>query len=463
MFTDKNIIVYLDYSNLLNRSSKLHRMITNLIFVLILLIAIFLFYRSVSHIIYNIRIGIKHDIRGDVPARLKTMFLVAIGQSKMTKRPLAGVLHIFIYVGFILVNIEMLEILIDGISGSHRVLSFIPFYQVVVSVFEIFAVLVILACIIFLLRRNVFKTKRFQHSEMSSWPRLDANIILFVEILLMTAFIVMNASDLQLQTINSAHYSTTGNFLISGFIYPVFSNLSENSLITMERSAWWFHIVGVFAFLNYVPYSKHFHIFLSFPNVYYSKLKPLTYIANMESVTNEVKISMGLIPDNSSSATEVPAFGARDVNELSRKTLMDAYSCTECGRCTAVCPANLTGKKLSPRKIVMDTRDRLEELGKLKRKSGKDFTNEKKLLRHYILEEEIWACTTCNACSFECPVNIDPVGIIIELRRFVFMEESSAPSGLNSMSANIEKNGAPWQYSAADRAAWTKELYMQKQ
>ncbi len=437
-------------------------MITNIIFALALLFSIFLFYRSVRIIIRNIKTGIKHDIRGDVWRRIKTLFLVAIGQSKMTKRPLAGVLHIFIYVGFILVNIEMLEILIDGVWGSHRVLSFLSFYPIVVSAFELFALLVIMACIIFLFRRNVLKVRRFHLSEMTRWPRLDANIILITEILLMSAFILMNASDLQLQARQTAHYQATGNFLISSFIYPAMGSFSNGTLIAIERSAWWFHIIGVLAFLNYVPYSKHFHIILSFPNVYYSKLKPLTYIANMESVTREVKISMGLIPDQGSDGADVLAFGAKDVFHLSRKSLMDAYSCTECGRCTAVCPANLTGKKLSPRKIVMDTRDRLEEYGKQIRKNGPDYTDQKALLRDCITDEEIWACTTCNACSYECPVNIDPVHIIMELRRYVFMEESAAPSALNSMAANIEKNGAPWQYSAADRGQWSNEIYLQK-
>jgi heterodisulfide reductase subunit C len=290
---------------------------------------------------------------------------------------------------------------------------------------------------------------------------LDANIILITEILLMSAFLIMNASDLQLQAIGSASYHPTGNFLISSYIFPLLNGVSEQGLIGAERFTWWFHIIGVLAFLNYVPYSKHFHILLAFPNVYYSKLKPLTYISNMDSVSKEVKIAMGLIPENAADDAEPGSFGAKDVEHLSWKSLMDAYSCTECGRCTAVCPANLTGKKLSPRKIVMDTRDRLEEFGKLKRIKAEE-PSIKPLLRNYISEEEIWACTTCNACSYECPVNIDPVSIIIELRRYVFMEESAAPSALNSMSSNIENNGAPWQYPAADRDIWTEELYFSK-
>ncbi|MDF1551035.1 MAG: (Fe-S)-binding protein, partial [Bacteroidales bacterium] len=276
-------------------------------------------------------------------------------------------------------------------------------------------------------------------------------------------FISMNSADNILQSLGNENYHQTGAFLISGMVAPLFSGISEQGLIFIERAGWWFHIIGVLAFLNYVPYSKHFHIFLAFPNVFYSKLKPLTYLPNMESVTNEVKIAMGLIQESDVADQEVTTFGAKDVRELSWKSLMDAYSCTECGRCTAVCPANLTGKKLSPRKVVMDTRDRLEQLGKSLKKNDTKNAEDKTLLRDFITEEEIWACTTCNACTFECPVNIDPVSIIMELRRYQFMEESSAPSPLNAMSTNIENNGAPWQYPAADRANWSNELYLNKQ
>ena len=437
-------------------------MISKIIFALLLLVSIFLFVRRIVQIARNIKVGVKSGMYENMPARLKKMFLVAIGQSKMVKRPLAGIFHIFIYVGFILVNIELIEIATDGITGSHRVLSSFSIYPFLISFFEILAVLVILACSIFLIRRNILKLDRFHSAEMTSWPRLDANIILITEIALMIAFLTMNASDLQLQALGADHYSRTGNFLISGLFYPEFNTLSISQLTLIERFAWWFHIVGIFAFLNYVPYSKHFHILLSFPNVYYSKLKPLGYISNMESVTNEVKIAMGLVKETAETPNEVPAFGAKDVMHLSRKSLMDAYACTECGRCTMVCPANLTGKKLSPRKIVMDTRDRLEEFGKIKGlENGNPLIN-KTLLKNYITEEEIWACTTCNACSYECPVNIDPVKIIVELRRYLFMEESGAPSTLNAMCQNIENNGAPWQYSSADRDKWTQGVYLNR-
>jgi len=433
-------------------------MISNIVFAVILLAAIVLFYRSVSVISKNIKLGKKQSINDNKALRWKTMFLVAIGQSKIGKRPVAGVLHIIVYVGFIIVNIEMLEILIDGLSGSHRVFGFLPFYPILISAFEVLALLVIIACITFLIRRNILKVKRFHSKEMTSWPRLDANIILLTEIVLMSAFLGMNAADSLLQSAGSVPYTQTGAFLISSFLIPVFSGISESGLIMIERSAWWIHIIGVLAFLNYVPFSKHFHIFLAFPNVFYSKLKPLTYISNMDSVTNEVKIAMGLMEESAAGNEEIGAFGAKDVRDLSRKSLMDAYSCTECGRCTAVCPAHLTGKKLSPRKVVMDTRDRLEQVGKALKKDDKELVDNKALLRDFITEEEIWACTTCNACTFECPVNIDPVSIIMELRRYMFMEESSAPSALNSMSTNIENNGAPWQYSAADRGNWALDL-----
>ncbi len=435
-------------------------MIANIIFILVLLAAIILFSKNVRIIVQNIKLGKGLDIKDNKSKRWKTMFLVAIGQSKMTKRPIAGILHIMVYVGFIIVNIEMLEIFIDGITGSHRIFSFLPFYDVLVSSFEIFALAVMAACIFFLIRRNIIRVKRFHNTEMTSWPRLDANIILITEILLMSAFLSMNTADQILQSLGSAHYIETGSFLFSSLLIPLFSGFSESTLIFIERFGWWFHIVGVFAFLNYIPYSKHFHVFLAFPNVYYSKLKARTYISNMESVTNEVKIAMGIIEEDAASDEEIAAFGAKDVRDLSWKNLMDAYTCTECGRCTAVCPANLTGKKLSPRKIIMDTRDRLETVGKGVRKSGNEFTDNKSLLGDYISAEELWACTTCNACTYECPVNIDHVSIIVDLRRYIFMEESGAPSPINAMSTNIENNGAPWQYPAADRNNWAEELYI---
>jgi heterodisulfide reductase subunit C len=438
-------------------------MLANLIFTLVFIISLLLFAQSVNHIVKNIKIGVKYNNSGNILIRLKNLILVAFGQSKMLKRPLAGIFHIFVYLGFIIVNIEMLEILFDGITGTHRSLSNIRVYPILISFFEFLALLVILTCIVFLFRRNIIKISRFNAKEMTRWPRLDANIILITEIILMSAFLIMNSADLQLQELKVEGYSYTGKFLLSGLIYPALSVLNTENLVLIERVAWWLHIVGVLTFLNYIPYSKHFHILLAFPNVYYSKIGPLAYISNMSSVTKEVKIAMGLAKENSNNNLQIIAFGAKDVYHLSRKSLMDAYSCTECGRCTMVCPANLTGKKLSPRKIVMDTRDRLEEYGKYIRGQKNETLIQKILLRNYISEEEIWACTTCNACTYECPVNIDPVKIIIELRRFIFMEETAAPSTINIMSTNIENNGAPWQYAAADRDNWTKNLNFNNQ
>ena len=435
-------------------------MLSNIIFIAILIAAIVFFARNVMIIARNIRLGKDLDIEDNKTERWKTMFLVAIGQKKMTKRPLAGILHILVYVGFIIVNIEMLEILIDGITGTHRVFTFIgSLYPILIAVFEFFGLAVMLACIVFLFRRNVARVDRFHKAEMTSWPKLDGNLILITEVLLMFALFTMNAADSILQSRGIEHYTQIGNFPISSFLIPLYDGLSSETLILLERAGWWFHIVGVLAFLNYIPYSKHFHVFLAFPNVWYSKLKPKAYLENMTSVTKEVKIMLGVIEDDGGSE-DIAAFGAKDVKDLTWKNIMDAYTCTECGRCTAVCPANLTGKKLSPRKIMMDTRDRADEISKGVAKNGKDFDDGKSLLYDYITAEEIWACTSCNACVEECPVNIDHVNLITSLRRYMVMEESSSPAPINSMITNIENNGAPWQYSAADRANWADEIYI---
>lgn len=429
-------------------------MISSIIFLIVLAITVFLFYRSVSIIIKNIKLGKPFEIKDQKEKRWKTMFLVAIGQSKMVKKPVAGVLHIMVYVGFIIVNVEMLEIMLDGITGSHRIFAFLPYYNVLVSIFEVFALAVITACLVFLFRRNGLRLSRFHNAEMTSWPKLDANIILITEVLLMSALFSMNAADQVLQSLGTEHYTVTGGFLISGLLVPLFSNFSESTLLFIEGFGWWFHIVGVFAFLNYIPHSKHFHVFLAFPNVYYSKLKPAAYISNMEAVTAEVKIAMGIISEEEAGTEEVARFGAKDVRDLTWKSLADAYTCTECGRCTDVCPANITGKKLSPRKIIMDTRDRLEIVGKGVAKEGDSFDDNKALWGDFISPEELWACTTCNACTTECPVNIDHVSIIMELRRYSSLEEASTPPTLNAALTNIENNGAPWQYAQDDRMLW---------
>jgi heterodisulfide reductase subunit C len=432
-------------------------MLGPIVFSLMLLTTIVVFTLRVKTISGNIKIGKVFDRTDRAWDRFIMMCQVAIGQSKMVKRPVAGLMHILVYVGFIIINIEVLEIILDGVSGSHRLfLGLMPSsYAFFISAFEVLAVLVILACVVFLIRRNVVRIKRFWSKEMTAWPRSDANIILITEILLMSAFLLMDASDQLLQQMGEGHYTETGNFIVSSHLMPYMSGFSASNLIFIERFTWWFHIIGILAFLNYVPYSKHFHIFLAFPNVYYSNLEPKGKFNYLESVYNEVKLMMDPSADPYAASAEgaevkVGRFGAKDVMDLTRKQLMDAYTCTECGRCTSNCPANQTGKRLSPRKIMMDTRDRLEEYGKLR-------NEDKSLLHDYISEEELWACTTCNACTEACPVNIDPLSIIVDLRRYLVMEESKMPSELMTMSSNIENNGAPWQFAAADRGNWANE------
>jgi len=428
-------------------------MVLQVIFLLIAAAAIAFFTKNAGKISRNIHLGKATD-RSDRPQeRLMTMLKVAFGQSKMVKRPVAAILHLFVYVGFVIINIEVLEIIIDGLFGTHRI--FAPLgavYNVLIASFEILAALVLIGVITFFIRRNILKLRRFSGIEMTSWPRSDANIILIAEVLLMTAFLTMNAADYKLQQLGISHYISAGSFPVSSLLMPLLPD-SQSALIAIERACWWFHIIGIFAFLNYLPYSKHFHIILAFPNTYYSNLEPKGEFTNMASVTNEVKAMLdpSYTPEP---ATEGGHFGANDITDLTWKNLMDAYTCTECGRCTSVCPANITGKLLSPRKIMMDTRDRMEEVGKNIDKHGKDHKDGKALLDNYITREEIWACTSCNACTEACPVNIDPLAIIIELRRFIVMEESQAPASLNNMFGNVENNGAPWKYSPADRFNW---------
>lgn len=436
--------------------------IANFVFIALFLAAVTFFTIKVRQIIFNVHLGQNLNRTDRKGERFKTMLRVAFGQSKMMTRPLPAILHFLVYVGFVIINLEVLEIIIDGIAGTHRVFASLgKVYDILIASFEVLAILVLLACVIFLLRRNVARIKRFHYREMTKWPKSDANIILITEILLMSAFLKMNAADAILQSRGVEHYIAAGSFPISGNIFvPLLENFSTEFLIFIERACWWFHIIGIFAFLNYLPYSKHFHIILAFPNTYFSNLEAKGRFTNLESVTNEVKLMMDPSADPYATppADAVPAkFGAKDVTDLTWKQLMDAYSCTECGRCSSSCPANQTGKLLSPRKIMMDTRDRLDEIGKLKREKGKDFEDGKSLLGDYILAEEVWACTSCNACVQECPVNIDPLSIIIDLRRYLVMEESSAPSELAGMFTNIENNGAPWQFSPADRLNWANE------
>lgn len=432
----------------------------NIIFAVILILGIGYFARNVKKLIRNIKLGHKVDVSDNKSQRWKNMVYIALGQSKMVKRPVSGFLHVIVYVGFIIINIEVLEIIIDGLFGTHRIgQQVLPesLYGFLIGSFEILAVLVLVAVTVFWLRRNVIKIKRFLSSEMKGWPKSDGNIILYFEVVLMCLFLIMNATDMVFQEANS------GN-IISQFIAPWFEVLSEGTLTIIERSAWWLHIVGILAFLNYLYFSKHLHILLAFPNVYFGKVEPKGKFNNLEAVTAEVKLMMD--PDADPYAAppeaaedEVPAkFGASDVMDLTQIQLLNAYSCTECGRCTSECPANLTGKKLSPRKIMMDTRDRLEEVGKNIDANNGEFKDDgKQLLGDYITNEELWACTTCNACVEACPVSIDPLSIIVEMRRYLVMEQSAAPMELNNMMTNIENNGAPWPYNQMDRLNWKDE------
>lgn len=430
-------------------------MVVQLVFAFLLVTAIGLFYRNTRRIYRNIRLGKAIDRSDQWKTRLRTMLLVAFGQKKMFKKPIPALLHLFVYVGFCIINIEMLEIIIDGLFGSHRVFSFMGgVYDGLIYAFEILAGLVILGCVLFLIRRNLLPITRLRQAELQKWPKTDANLILIAEILLMSAFLLMNAADLKLQRLDVSPYVQAGSFPVSSLLTGLLPD-NAASLIVVERSCWWFHIIGVLLFLNYLPISKHLHIILAFPNTYFSSLRPLGHFTNLSSVTNEVKLMMD--PSSTTVPDENPGrFGVKDVYDLTWKNLLDAYSCTECGRCTAACPANITGKLLSPRKIMMDTRDRVEEIGRTLRPNAAPSDDGKSLLDNYITREEIWACTSCNACVEQCPVNINPLEIIMGLRQYAVMEESQAPASLQAMFGNIENNGAPWKYAQADRGNWSK-------
>lgn len=429
-------------------------MIAQILFLLVTATAVGLFTFNFKKVIRNIRLG-KAENRTDQPKeRLINMLRVAFGQSKMVVKPIPAFLHFFVYIGFVIINIEVLEILIDGLFGTHRVFNGLGgLYNFLIGSFEILAFTVLAACVVFLIRRNVLKLKRFSGVEMTKWPKSDANYILIIEVLLMSAFLLMNAADLKLQKLGAGHYIHAGSFPVSQYLINLLPS-TENALVVIERSCWWFHIIGILAFLNYLPYSKHFHILFAFPNTYYANLNPKGQFGNMASVTNEVKAMLD--PSFVPAEAEPSKFGAKDVTDLSWVNLMNAYTCTECGRCTSVCPANITGKLLSPRKIMMDTRDRLTEIGKNIDAHGPEHQDGKSLLDNYITREEIWACTSCNACVEACPVNIDPLNIITALRRYAVMEESQAPASINAMLGNIENNQAPWKYSPADRFNWAE-------
>jgi len=428
-------------------------LLPNIVFALILFSGVAFFLRNVSKLKRNIYLGKDVDTSGNTKLRWTNMAKIALGQGKMVRRPISGILHIIVYVGFVIINIEVLEIVIDGLFGTHRIFSVIgPLYGVLIGVFEVLAALVFIAVVIFWFRRNVVKIQRFMKSEMKGWPKLDGNLILYFEIVLMGLFIIMNATDVEFQSMNS------GN-VISQFFAPMFEGYNVHLI---ERVAWWVHITGILVFLNYLYYSKHLHILLAFPNTYYGSVKPKGQLNNLEAVTNEVKLMMDPDADPYAATAEDAAppdkFGASDVQDLNWVQPLNAYTCTECGRCTRECPANQTGKKLSPRKIMMDTRDRLVEVGEnIDANNGEFKLDGKQLLGDYITNEELWACTSCNACVEACPVSIDPLSIILEMRRYLVMEQSDAPMELNNMMSNIENNGAPWPYNQMDRLNWKND------
>ena len=433
-----------------------------IIFVILSVAAILFFTKKVKEIKRNINFGRDEALNDFKGQRWRNVLLLAFGQKKMFRNPFVAVLHFFVYAGFIIINIEVLEIILDGIFGTHRLFSqpLGPVYNFLINAFEILAALVLISCVIFLARRNIIKLKRFISKDLDGWPRSDANYILITEIVLMALFLMLNASDTLLQARGVEHYAEhqTGNFLVSQYFHPFINGIDNSGLQGIERGSWWLHIVGIYAFLNYLPYSKHLHIVLAFPNAYYARLEPMGKMENMESIQKEVLYAMQPETVPTGDAEPPKKFGAKDVQDLSWKNLMDAYSCTECGRCSAACPATLTGKLLSPRKIMMDTRDRMEDVGKILNKEGEFKDDGKSLLHDYIKVEELRACTTCNACVQECPVSISPLDIILRLRRYLVMEESNSPQEWNAMFSNVENNFAPWKFSPDERDRWVADL-----
>ncbi len=432
--------------------------LSSIIFGVLLLLSITLFVINCKKILRNIKIGRDIDRFNNKKVRFYKMLRLAFGQTKMLNKPVVGLLHLIVYIAFILINIELIEIIIDGLTGSHRVFG--PhlgvFYDFLIGFFEILAFLVIISVIIFLIRRNLMKISRFISNDLSGWPKSDGNYILYIELVLMFLFLNMNATDQVLQNANYLNYGSYGSFPISSFISPIYENLDIDYVLFVERTLWWLHIIGILFFLNYLYYSKHLHIILAFPNTYFSNLNTSGKFSNLKSVYKEVKAMLD--PDSDPYSTdnlnETEIFGAKDVFDLNWFQLLGAYTCTECGRCSSECPANQTGKLLSPRSIMMKTRDRIEEVGKNLDKNKVFKDDGKNLLNDYITKEELWACTTCNACVESCPIGIDPLSIIIDLRRYMVMEESSAPNEINNMMNNLENNGAPWPFNQQDRLNW---------
>ncbi|TKK67204.1 (Fe-S)-binding protein [Ilyomonas limi] len=437
-------------------------LVAQIAFIVLTIVAILLFARKAKEIRANILLGRDEDFSDQPAERWKNVLLLALGQKKMFRKPIVAILHLAVYAGFIIINIEVLEIALDGLLGSHRLFArpLGSFYPAFINMFELLAVLVLTACAIFLIRRNIVKVPRLQWKELNGWPKEDANIILITEIILMLLFLTMNAADTTLQQRDFAEYGQhiTGNFFFSSFLHPLFTNTSSETLMTIERTCWWLHIIGIFAFLNYLPYSKHLHILLAFPNAYYARIKPQGKMRNMPEIQQEVLYAMQpeTAPVGDTAEPEHKKFGAKDIFDLSWRNLQDAYTCTECGRCAAACPATITGKKLNPRKIMMDTRDRMEDVRANIKKNGTFTDDGKTLLRDYITEEELRACTTCQACVQECPVAISPLDIIVQMRRYLIMEESSAPAEWNSMFSNTENNFAPWKLSPDERDKWAE-------
>jgi heterodisulfide reductase subunit C len=438
-------------------------MISAILFTILLVGTGTIFYLNMKKIRRNVLLGRDINISDNKSERLKTMLKVAFGQSKMVARPVAGIMHFFIYAAFIITQIELLEIIIDGVSNGHRRLwhlmdgSFLAgIYTFTINLIEVLSVLAFLATIIFLSRRNIIRLARFQMPELKGWPSKDANLILAMEIFLITCIMTMNGADLVLQSRGETH--ATASFIISSNLHGFFNGFETSTLHLLERAGWWGHIMGIFGFLVYLPYSKHLHILLAFPNTYYSNLKAKGEFTTLDSVTDVVAPNFDPAYQPKTDPNNPVRFGVKDVQDLTWKNLLDAYTCTECGRCTSACPQNATGKKLSPRKIMMDTRDRLVEVGKNMDANNGTFVDDgKSLLGDYISTEEIWACNTCNACVQECPVNINPLEIIVEMRRYLVMEESQNPAELTNMFSNMENNCAPWQFSPADRANWVNE------